>query len=249
MLGTAGLPHILMRFYTVPDAKTARESVTYATAFIGFFYLLTFVLGFGAMVLVGPGRHSRHRPRRQHGGAASRGSGGRHAVSRIHRGRGVCHDSRGRRGADAVRRGGAVARLCGCMSCGTARPTNRNSFASRGRPRLSWARWQSCWESLSGPERRVHGRAGVRDCRERQFSRRWCCRCSGAASRRVARRRACWSAPLRRCCSDLFLPDGSGRHSGHATAPFPLTNPGLVTIPLSFLVGIVVSLMTPEPDP
>jgi cation/acetate symporter len=53
MLGTAGLPHILMRFYTVPDAKTARASVTYATAFIGFFYLLTFVLGFGAMVLVG----------------------------------------------------------------------------------------------------------------------------------------------------------------------------------------------------
>ncbi len=53
MLGTAGLPHILMRFYTVPDARTARTSVSYATAFIGFFYLLTFVLGFGAMVLVG----------------------------------------------------------------------------------------------------------------------------------------------------------------------------------------------------
>ena len=53
MLGTAGLPHILMRFYTVPDAKTARTSVTYATAFIGFFYLLTFILGFGAMVIVG----------------------------------------------------------------------------------------------------------------------------------------------------------------------------------------------------
>jgi cation/acetate symporter len=53
MLGTAGLPHILMRFYTVPDARTARTSVTYATAFIGFFYLLTFVLGFGAMVIVG----------------------------------------------------------------------------------------------------------------------------------------------------------------------------------------------------
>jgi len=53
MFGTAGLPHILMRFYTVPDAKTARASVTYATAFIGAFYLLTFVLGFGAMVLVG----------------------------------------------------------------------------------------------------------------------------------------------------------------------------------------------------
>jgi cation/acetate symporter len=53
MLGTAGLPHILMRFYTVPDARTARTSVTYATAFIGAFYLLTFVLGFGAMVIVG----------------------------------------------------------------------------------------------------------------------------------------------------------------------------------------------------
>jgi cation/acetate symporter len=42
-----------MRFYTVRDARTARSSVTYATAFIGFFYLLTFILGFGAMVLVG----------------------------------------------------------------------------------------------------------------------------------------------------------------------------------------------------
>jgi cation/acetate symporter len=54
MFGTAGLPHILMRFYTVPDAKAARKSVFYATGLIGFFYLLTFVLGFGAMVLVGP---------------------------------------------------------------------------------------------------------------------------------------------------------------------------------------------------
>ena len=53
MLGTAGLPHILMRFYTVPDARTARTSVGYATAAIGFFYLLTFVLGFGAMVIIG----------------------------------------------------------------------------------------------------------------------------------------------------------------------------------------------------
>jgi cation/acetate symporter len=53
MLGTAGLPHILMRFYTVPDARTARSSVGYASAAIGFFYLLTFVLGFGAMVIIG----------------------------------------------------------------------------------------------------------------------------------------------------------------------------------------------------
>src|SRR6187397_965658 len=54
MFGTAGLPHILMRFYTVPDARAARTSVFYATGLIGVFYLMTFVLGFGAMVLVGP---------------------------------------------------------------------------------------------------------------------------------------------------------------------------------------------------
>jgi cation/acetate symporter len=53
MLGTAGLPHILMRFYTVPDAKAARTSVFVATGFIGYFYILTFIIGFGAMVLVG----------------------------------------------------------------------------------------------------------------------------------------------------------------------------------------------------
>jgi cation/acetate symporter len=53
MFGTAGLPHILMRFYTVPDAKAARQSVFWATGLIGAFYLMTFILGFGAMVLVG----------------------------------------------------------------------------------------------------------------------------------------------------------------------------------------------------
>ncbi|MGQ0661312.1 cation acetate symporter [Sphingosinicella sp.] len=52
MLGTAGLPHILMRFFTVPDAKAARKSVLWATTWIGYFYLLTFVIGFGAIVLV-----------------------------------------------------------------------------------------------------------------------------------------------------------------------------------------------------
>jgi len=53
MFGTAGLPHVLMRFYTVPNARAARSSVFYATGFIGFFYLVTFVLGFGSSVLVG----------------------------------------------------------------------------------------------------------------------------------------------------------------------------------------------------
>lgn len=53
MFGTAGLPHILMRFYTVPNAQEARKSVFYATGFIGYFYILTFTIGFGSMVLVG----------------------------------------------------------------------------------------------------------------------------------------------------------------------------------------------------
>jgi cation/acetate symporter len=53
MFGTAGLPHILMRFYTVPDATQARKSVVWATIWIGGFYLITFILGFGSMVLVG----------------------------------------------------------------------------------------------------------------------------------------------------------------------------------------------------
>lgn len=53
MFGTAGLPHILMRFFTVKNAVEARKSVFYATGFIGYFYILTFIIGFGAIVLVG----------------------------------------------------------------------------------------------------------------------------------------------------------------------------------------------------
>ena len=52
MFGTAGLPHILMRFFTVPNAKEARKSVFWATTWIGYFYILTFIIGFGAIVLV-----------------------------------------------------------------------------------------------------------------------------------------------------------------------------------------------------
>ena len=52
MFGTAGLPHILMRFFTVPNAKQARTSVFWATTWIGYFYILTFIIGFGAIVLV-----------------------------------------------------------------------------------------------------------------------------------------------------------------------------------------------------
>lgn len=52
MFGTAGLPHILMRFFTVSNAKEARKSVFFATGFIGYFYILTFIIGFGAIMLL-----------------------------------------------------------------------------------------------------------------------------------------------------------------------------------------------------
>ncbi|PKO82900.1 MAG: cation acetate symporter [Betaproteobacteria bacterium HGW-Betaproteobacteria-11] len=52
MFGTAGLPHILMRFFTVPSAREARKSVAWATTWIGYFYILTFIIGFGAIVLL-----------------------------------------------------------------------------------------------------------------------------------------------------------------------------------------------------
>ncbi|MFD4599916.1 cation acetate symporter [Streptomyces sp. NPDC058464] len=54
VLGTAGLPHILSRFYTVPTARAARRSVVWSIGLIGSFYLMTFVLGFGAAAVVGP---------------------------------------------------------------------------------------------------------------------------------------------------------------------------------------------------
>ncbi len=53
VLGTAGLPHILIRFYTVPDSMTARKSVNWAIGLIGTFYIFTLVLGFGAAAIVG----------------------------------------------------------------------------------------------------------------------------------------------------------------------------------------------------
>ena len=60
IFGTAGLPHILVRFYTVPDAKTARHSVVWAMVLIGSFYIMTTFLGFGAATIVGPDFIKRH---------------------------------------------------------------------------------------------------------------------------------------------------------------------------------------------
>ena len=119
MFGTAGLPHILMRFFTVSDSKAARKSVFYATGFIAYFYILTFIIGFGAITFLmddpsllqgrperrlrqGEGYHRRD----QHGGGPSRQRDRRLALSGLHLG-GRFRDYPGRgRGIDPGRRFG-----------------------------------------------------------------------------------------------------------------------------------------------
>ena len=104
MFGTAGLPHILMRFFTVPSAKEARKSVMWATSWIGYFYLLTFIIGFGAItfVLTNPdfldAKGALDR-RQQHGGGASRQRGRRQRLPRLHLGGGLRDHPRGGRRA------------------------------------------------------------------------------------------------------------------------------------------------------
>ena len=124
MFGVLGLPHILMRFYTVPDAKAARVSVLYATGLIGYFYLIIPIVGFGASALVGPRRDPAHRRGRQHGGAAPGGTAGWHAVSRVHRGGRVRDDPRRRRRPHAGGRECAVSRHLPARRAGrAARPS------------------------------------------------------------------------------------------------------------------------------
>ncbi len=62
MFGTGGLPHILMRFFTVSDAKEARKSVFWATTFIGYFYILTFIIGFAAISMIGQAAGTKITP-------------------------------------------------------------------------------------------------------------------------------------------------------------------------------------------
>jgi cation/acetate symporter len=62
VLGTAGLPHILIRFYTVPTAKDARKSVIWGIGIIGSFYLMTLALGFGAAAIVGSAAIRKENP-------------------------------------------------------------------------------------------------------------------------------------------------------------------------------------------
>jgi cation/acetate symporter len=100
MFGTAGLPHILMRFFTVPSAKAARSSVMWATGWIGYFYLLTFIIGFGAItfVLTNPeflDAKGALQRRRQHGRYPPGQRRGRQCVPGLHLCGGFRHHSGG----------------------------------------------------------------------------------------------------------------------------------------------------------
>ena len=170
VLGTAGLPHILMRFFTVPNAKAARSSVLWATGLIGSFYLVT--------VVSGPGRpsHPRHpgrgrrRQGRQPGGAGPGPGAGRRAghdrgrPGPGHRGRsGLCHDSRGRRRAGDLRLGGVgPRRLVEHRAQGT-RLRARGGLGGQDRGvrhrRRRHRRGHPGWRR---PERLVHGGPGLR---------------------------------------------------------------------------------------
>ena len=170
MLGTAGLPHILMRFYTVQGCE---DGAPVGELRDGVHRVLlpadvhSRVRRDGAR---GAARDSRDRRRRQHGRAAAREGRRRRRVSRIHLGRGVRHDPRGRRGSHARRRGHALARSVGERRAPwrLIGPRRIESGARRdGRARRPRDRPRN---RLQGTERRVHGGAGVCDRREREFS-------------------------------------------------------------------------------
>ena len=108
VLGTAGLPHVLMRFYTVPTAKEARRSVVWAIWLIGIFYLFTLVLGYGAAALVGPETIAAAPGRRNSAAPLLAFELGGTLLLGHHRGGRVRDDPRGRRRPD--HHGGGVVR-------------------------------------------------------------------------------------------------------------------------------------------
>jgi cation/acetate symporter len=247
MLGTAGLPHILMRFYTVRDARTARTSVTYATAFIGFFYLLTFVLGFGAMVLVGQdairqvdagGNMAAPLLAEVVGGTPFLGFiaavafatilavvagltlSGAAALSHdlwVHV---IRHGRSDEREQFRVARGATILLGALAIALGIAFKGQNVAFMVG----LAFA----IAASANFP-------ALVLSIFWRRFTTR------GAQASMLA-------GTIAAVVLIYLSPTIQVSILGRASAPFPLTNPGLVTIPLSFAIGICVSLLFPEPD-
>ncbi len=137
VLGTAGLPHILMRFFTVPDAKAARSSVMWAMVLIGAFYVMTTALGFGARAILGQGGEEAAGATGNGAAAGARRQPRRRAVPGDHRRRRLRDDPRGggRPGDLGVGRGRAR-RLVEHRAPRAATPRARRS-GSRRSPRSS----------------------------------------------------------------------------------------------------------------
>ncbi len=177
VFGTAGLPHILMRFFTVPTAQQARKSVVWAMAIIGGFYVLTLFLGFGAAQAGGARQHRRGRRRRQHGGPAARAVHRRRTelvLRQLHAG--VRLGGRVRDHRRGGRRAGARGRLGdGARPVGRRRPWRRD-----GRAAAAGAGGAHCDGDRrrdgdrdrhrgQGPERRGAGGARLRGRGEREL--------------------------------------------------------------------------------
>ncbi len=247
MLGTAGLPHILMRFYTVPDARTARTSVAWATGFIGVFYLLTFVLGFGAMVIVGP-----------------------EAIRAVDKGGNMAAPLL----AEAVGGTGFLGFIA-AVAFATILAVVAGLTLS-GAAALSHDVWVNVVRGGEAPEREQFLVARVATVlgslsavalgivfKGENVAYMVGLAFAIAASAnfpalvlsifwRPFSTRGAQASMLVGTLSSLLLiflsPTIQVAVLGHASAPFPLKNPGLVTIPLAFLVGIAVSLLFPEPE-
>ncbi len=144
MLGLLGLPHILMRFYTVPDVRAARASVLYATGFIGYFYIIIPIVGFGAAALVGRDVIAVDRQGRQHGRAAARRAAGRDALPRFHRRRRLRHHPRRGRRLDPCRRLGAFARHLPARDQGRRRHRAANKYGWHAARPWSSESWRCC---------------------------------------------------------------------------------------------------------
>ena len=175
MFGTAGLPHILMRFFTVSDAQAARKSVFYATGFIAYFYILTFIIGFGAITFLmndpsffklgAGGAYDKVKDLlggTQHGRDPSRVRNRWLALSRFHLGCGVCNDPRrGGRAHPFRSLGGQSRPLCGGhrprTGVGAEGGQHLEDLGHRHRDRRDHPGLH-----LREPERGLHGRPGLR---------------------------------------------------------------------------------------
>ena len=247
MIGTAGLPHILMRFYTVPDPAQARKSAFYATGLIAFFYLLTFILGFGAMVLVGQKSIAAVDPAYNMAAPMLAGVlGGEPMLGFI----------------AAVAFATILAVVAGLTLSGASALSHdlwvnvvRGGSAPESE-QLLVARYSTLFFGvvavalgLSFEKTNVAYMVGL------AFA------VAASANfpalflsifwRRFTTAGACasmWTGAISAVTLIVLCPTVWVDILKHKEAIFPLKSPGIVTIPLSFLVAIIVSLLTPEPN-